>query len=94
MESLIFDSQGLLITSKLLKQLPYTKYYFTKVNESFCKSFLKKLNIENNNVLYIKNNETISNILKENNILAKNTVIINDKNFKISNSKLLILINE
>ena len=56
--------------------------------------FSKKLNIENNNVLYIKNNETISNILKENNILAKNTVIINDKNFKITNSKLLILINE
>lgn len=94
MESLIFDSQGLLITSKLLKQLPYIKYYFTKVNESFCQSFLKKLNIENNNVLYIKNNETISNILKQNNIQVKNSVIIDEKDFKITNSKLLILINE
>ena len=94
LESLIFDSQGLLITSKLLKQLPYTKYYFTKVNESFCQSFLKKLNIENNNVLYIKNNETISNILKQNNIQVKNSVIIDEKDFKITNSKLLILINE
>lgn len=94
LENLIFDSQGLLITAELLKKLPHTKYFFTKVNESFCKCFLKKLNIETSNILYIKNNDTISNTLKKNNISIKNSVIINGNDFKINNSQLLIMINE
>lgn len=94
LEDLIFNSNGLLVAAELLKQLSYKKYFFTKVNESFCKCFLTKLNIDTKNILYIKDSDTISSILKKNGISTENTVIINNSDFKRSNSQLLIMINE
>lgn len=94
LENLIFDSNGLLITIELLKKISHTKYFFTKVNEIFCKSFLKKLNVETDNVLYIKNSDTIVNVLNKNNIQIKNSILINNNDFKINNSLLLVMINE
>lgn len=94
LDNLIFNSNGLLIMSKLLKQLPYKQYFFTKVNETFCECFLKKLNIKANNILYMRDNNTASTLLKQKNIFMRNTVIINNSNLKISNRQLLIMINE
>lgn len=92
--NLIFDSKELLVTIELLKQISYKKYFFTKVNVVFCNKFLTKLGIDSNNVLYIEANDTIVNVLNKNKVLAKNSIIINDSNFKKINSLLLVIINE
>lgn len=94
LENLIFDSNGLLVTIELLKKIDYKKYFFTKTNETFCTVFFNKLGIETENVLYIKNNDTIANVLNKNNISIKNSIIINNNSFKINNSLLLVIINE
>ncbi len=94
LDNLIFNSNGLLITAELLKQLPYKKYFFTKINETFCKCFLDKLNVETKNILYMKDSDTVSTVLNRKNISKEKTVIINNNDFKISNSQLLIMINE
>ena len=77
-----------------MKKIKYKKYFFTKVNESFCKSFLTKLNVDTDNILYIRNNDTIMNTLNKNKIQIKNSILINNEDFKKINSLLLILINE
>lgn len=92
--NLIFDSKELLVTIELLKQISYKKYFFTKVNEVFCNKFLAKLGIDSNNVLYIKSNDTTISVLNKNKVSAKNSIIINDNNFKKINSLLLVMINE
>lgn len=92
-DNLIFDSKELLVTIELLKQIPYEKYFFTKANETFCKSFFNKLNIETNNILYIKNNETIISLFNKNNLEINKSILINNTNFKLNNSLLLIVIN-
>lgn len=92
--NLIFDSKELLVTIELLKQISYKKYFFTKVNEVFCNKFLNKLGIDSNNVIYIKANDTVVNVLNKNKVPPKNSILINDSNFKKINSLLLVLINE
>ena len=94
LENLIFDGKELLVSIELLKKIKYAKYFFTKVNESFCKSFFNKLNIETDNILYIKNNETIMSLLNKNEIDIKKSILINNSNFKENNSLFFILINE
>lgn len=94
LENLIFTSNDLLITIELLKQISYNKIFLTKVNETFVKCFFEKLNIKYENIIYIPSNDNIINTLKKNNIDIKNTILINDKDFKVNNSTLLIIINQ
>lgn len=89
--NIIFDSNNILAVINLLKQMPYNKYFITKVNKTFFELFLKKLNIETDKILYIKNNDT--NTLIKNNINIKETMIINES-IKDNVSLLLIIINE
>lgn len=91
---LIFDGKNLLVTMELLNKIKYDKYFFTKVSENFCNSFLNKFNISNQNIIYIKNNDSIVNILSQNEIPLSKSIIINNDNFKDINSLLLIIINE
>lgn len=94
LDNLIFNNDELLVTIELLNRLSYEKCFFTKVNESFCINFFNKLNIKDQKILYIKNNETIINILNKNNISLKDSIIINSDNFKENNSLLLVIINQ
>ncbi|MBR6689896.1 MAG: class IV adenylate cyclase [Bacilli bacterium] len=93
LENLIFDNNDLLVTIELLYKLPQKKYFFTKVNELFCKSFLEKLNINEQQIIYIKNNDNINSVLTKNNIPINSSIVINN-NFKINNRMLLVMINE
>lgn len=93
-DNLIFDGNNLLASIQLLKQIPYEKYFITKTNKSFFEIFLSKLNIETTNVFYMKNSDTIFSTLQKNNIDIKETILINQDNFKDNISLLLILINE
>lgn len=93
-DNLIFDGKELLVTIELLNKIKYKKYFFTKVNEMFCNTFLNKFNINNQNILYIRNNDTIKNIFSENQLELSKSMIINDKNLKEINSLMLVIINE
>ena len=94
LDNLIFDGNNLLASIKSLKQIPYEKYFITKTNKSFFEIFFSKLNIETKNVFYMKNSDTIFSTLQKNNIDIKETILINQDNFKDNISLLLILINE
>lgn len=91
-KNLIFDSKDLLVSINLLNKLTYKKYLFTKVNEDFCKIFFKKLNIKNQNILFMNNNETIGSTLKRNSISINDSIIINNTNFKENNSLMLVVL--
>ena len=93
LENLIFTSNDLLITIELLKQISYNKIFLTKVNKTFVECFFEKLNIQYENVIHILNDNVV-NTLKKNNIDIANTIFINDKDFKINNSTLLVIINQ
>lgn len=94
LEDLIFDKNQLLLTMGLLNNLDYKKYILTKVNETFFNCFFDKLGVKEKNVLYIRGNDTILNVLNKNNICIKESILINDNDLKKSNSLLFILINE
>ena len=91
---LIFDKNQLLLTMGLLSHIDYKKYILTKVNETFFNCFFDKLGINEKNVLYIRGNDTILNVLNKNKICIKDSILINDNDLKRSNSLLFILINE
>ena len=93
LENLIFDNNDLLVTIKLLYKLPLKKYFFTKVNELFCKSFLDRLNINEQQIIYIKNNDSIISVLNKHKIPINSSIVINN-DFKTNNRILLVMINE
>lgn len=92
--NLIFDKNQLLLTMGLLSHIDYKKYILTKVNETFFNCFFDKLGINEKNVLYIRGNDTMLNVLHKNKICIKDSILINDNDLKRSNSLLFILINE
>ena len=92
LENLIFDSKELLVTINLLQKSNYNVRFVTKVNELFFTHLFGKLNITLNNILYLKN-ENLMQKLKKNNVDISKSIIINNKNLKEINSILLILIN-
>ena len=94
LDNLIFNNNDLLVTIELLNKFSYKKYFFTKVNETFCTSFFNKLNIKDQKTLYIKNNDTIISVLNKNCISLKDSIIINNNDFKENNSLLLVMITE
>jgi len=94
LEDLIFDKSQLLLTIGLLNNINYKKYILTKVNETFFNCFFDKLGLVEKNVLFIKGNETIVNVLNKNKVELKDSILINDNDLKKSNSLLFVLINE
>ncbi len=92
MENLVFDSKEVLVTFELLKKLNMNTTIITKVNKVFFDFFLKKIEINVRNAIYINENN-IKNELSKNNIVPQKMLIINEKNLKDINSILLIMIN-
>lgn len=92
LENLIFDSKELFVTINLLKKLKYNICFVTKVNEIFFKHLFGKLNTSLNNVIYLKN-ENLIQTLKKNNVDISKSIIINNRDLKEINSILLIIIN-
>lgn len=92
MENLVFDSKEVLVTFELLKKLNMNTTIITKVNKVFFDFFLKKIEINVRNAIYINENN-IKNELSKNNIVPQKILIINEKNLKDINSILLIMIN-
>lgn len=92
MENLVFDSKEVLVTFELLKKLNMNTTIITKVNKVFFDFFLKKIEINVRNAIYINENN-IKNELSKNNIIPQKMLIINEKNLKDINSILLIMIN-
>lgn len=92
LENLIFDSKELLVSTKLLEKLNYTKNYITKLNEIFFTHFFAKLNIKLSDTIYM-NEENISQIIKKNSINLNNSIILNTKDLKEVISILLIIDN-
>lgn len=94
LEDLIYDKNQLLLTMELLKKINYKKYFITKVNETFFNCFFNKLDVKDINVLYVIGNDSIINVLNKNKISIKESIIINDNDFKKNNRLLFVLINE
>lgn len=94
LEDLIYDKNQLLLTMRLLNEIKYKKYILTKVNETFFNCFLDKLDMIDKNVLFIRGNDTVINVLNKNKISIKDSILINDNDLKKCNSLLFILINE
>jgi len=94
LDDLIYDKNQLLLTMRLLSNIKYKKYIITKVNETFFNCFLDKLDMIDKNVLFIRGNDTIINVLNKNKVSIKDSILINDNDLKKCNSLLFILINE
>jgi len=90
LDNLIFDNKELLVMLELLKKLEYQVSFITKINELFITHLFGKLNIDINNIIYLKE-DNLNQTIKKNNL--NNSLIICNKNLKEINSLLLILIN-
>lgn len=92
LSNLIFDNNQLFVTINLLKKIEYKKHLFTKLNETFYSHLFGKLNIELNDVIYLKDINLIT-YMKNNNIDINKQIIIDKKDMKELNSILMIIIN-
>ena len=92
LENLIFDNKEILVMIELLKRLKYKVCFVTKVNELFFTHLFGKLNVNIDDIIYLKE-ENLLKTLKNNNLNTKNSIIICNKTLKEINRILIILIN-
>ena len=92
LDNLIFDNNQLLVTMQLLKKLKYKKHFVTKINQNFFAELLKRIDINIENIIYMKY-DNYYKILKSNNIDIKKSIILNGKNIKAINGVLFIILN-
>lgn len=91
LEGLIFDSNDIVATIKLLNQIYLNKIILTKANKTFASSFFKKFGMSSCDIIYLKE-YSISTFINKNKV-NKNSIVICNRNIKELNSNLLIYIN-
>ena len=77
---------------QLLKKLKYKKHFVTKINQNFFAELLKRIDINIENIIYMKY-DNYYKVLKSNNIDIKKSIILNGKNIKAINGVLFIILN-